>query len=49
VTGTAEGRTQLAASGIEAVAITTDEFAIFVRKGVKKWAKLVEVSGARLD
>ena len=49
VPGTAEGRAQLAASGIEAVAMSTDEFARFVREQVKKWAELVEASGATAD
>ena len=49
VPGTAEGRAQLAAAGIEAVSMTTDEFAAFVRNEVTKWAKLVEASGATAD
>jgi tripartite-type tricarboxylate transporter receptor subunit TctC len=49
VPGTAEGRAQLAASGIEAVAMSTDEFARFVCEQVKKWAELVEASGATAD
>ncbi|HZN28798.1 MAG TPA: tripartite tricarboxylate transporter substrate-binding protein, partial [Xanthobacteraceae bacterium] len=49
VPGTAEGRSQLAAAGIEAVSMTTDEFAAFVRNEVTKWAKLVEASGATAD
>jgi tripartite-type tricarboxylate transporter receptor subunit TctC len=49
VPGTAEGQAQLAAAGIEAVSMTTDEFAAFVRNEVTKWAKLVEASGATAD
>jgi tripartite-type tricarboxylate transporter receptor subunit TctC len=49
VPGTSEGRAQLAAAGIEAVSMTTDEFAAFVRNEVTKWAKLVEASGATAD
>lgn len=49
VPGTPEGRARLAASGIEAVSMTTDEFATFVRNEVNKWAKLVETSGATAD
>jgi tripartite-type tricarboxylate transporter receptor subunit TctC len=49
VPGTPEGRSRLAASGIEAVSMTTDEFATFVRGEVTKWAKLVETSGATAD
>jgi tripartite-type tricarboxylate transporter receptor subunit TctC len=49
VSGSPEGKAQLAASGIEAVVMTTDEFAAFVRDEVKKWARLVEISGAKLD
>jgi tripartite-type tricarboxylate transporter receptor subunit TctC len=49
VSGTPEGKALLAASGIEAAPMTSDEFAAFVRDQVKKWAKLVEVSGAKLD
>ena len=49
VPGTPEGRARLAASGIEAVSMTTDEFATFVRNEVNKWAKLVESSGATAD
>jgi len=48
-TTSAEGKAQLAASGIEAVTMTPDEFAAFERDEVKKWAKLVEISGAKLD
>ena len=33
----------------EAVSMTTDEFVTFVRSEVKKWAKLVEISGAKVD
>ena len=49
IPGTPEGRAQLAAAGIEAVSMTTDEFAAFVRNEVTKWAKLVEASGATAD
>jgi tripartite-type tricarboxylate transporter receptor subunit TctC len=49
VPGTSEGRAQLAASGIEAVSMTRDEFIAFVHSEVKKWAKLVEASGATAD
>ena len=49
VPGTAEGRAQLAAAGIEAVSMTTDEFSEFVRNEVTKWARLVETSGATAD
>ena len=49
VSASPEGKAQLAASGIEAVVMTTDEFAAFVRDEVKKWARLVEISGAKLD
>jgi tripartite-type tricarboxylate transporter receptor subunit TctC len=49
VPGTPEGRAQLAASGIEAVSMSRDQFAAFVRNEVEKWAKLVEASGATAD
>lgn len=49
VPGTPEGRAQLAAAGIEAVSMTTDQFAAFVRDEVQKWAKLVQASGATVD
>ena len=49
VPGTPEGRAQLAVAWIEAVSMTTDEFAAFVRNEVTKWAKLVEASGATAD
>ena len=49
VPGTAGGRAQLAASGIEAVSMTTEEFSNFVREQVTKWAELVEASGATAD
>jgi tripartite-type tricarboxylate transporter receptor subunit TctC len=49
VPGTSEGRARLAASGIEAVSMTTEEFATFVGNEVNKWAKLVESSGATAD
>ena len=29
--------------------MTTEEFAAFVREQVTKWAKLVEISGAKVD
>ena len=35
--------------GIEAVSMTRDEFIAFVHSEVKKWAKLVEASGATAD
>jgi tripartite-type tricarboxylate transporter receptor subunit TctC len=43
---TPEGRAQLAASGIEAVSMTTDQYAAFIRSEVQKWGKLVQASGA---
>ncbi len=49
VPGTAGGRAQLAASGIEAVSMTTEEFSNFVREQVTKWAELVEASGATAE
>ncbi|MCC6781039.1 MAG: tripartite tricarboxylate transporter substrate binding protein [Hyphomicrobiales bacterium] len=49
VPNSAEGRAQLAASAIEAVSNTTDEFAAFVRQEVDKWAKLVDISGASAE
>jgi tripartite-type tricarboxylate transporter receptor subunit TctC len=49
VPGTPGGRAQLAAAGIEAVSMTTDQFAAFVRDEVQKWAKLVRASGATVD
>ena len=49
VPGTAGGRAELAASGIEAVSMTTEEFSNFVREQVTKWAELVEASGATAD
>jgi len=49
VARTPEGRERLAGSGIEAVAMTREEFSAFVRDQVKTWAKLVEISGAKLD
>ncbi len=49
VPGTPEGRAQLAAAGIEAASMTTDQFAAFVRDEVQKWAKLVQASGATVD
>jgi hypothetical protein len=45
VSGTPEGKAQLAASGIEGVLMTTDEYAAFLRDEVKKSAKLVGISG----
>jgi len=33
----------------QAVSMTTDEFATFVRSEATKWAKLVESSGATAD
>ena len=49
LSGTTEGRAQLAASGIEASQMTTAEFADFVRREVEKWAKLVQISGATAE
>jgi tripartite-type tricarboxylate transporter receptor subunit TctC len=49
VPGTAEGRALLAAAGIEAVSMTTDQFAAFVRDEVTKWSTLVEASGATAE
>ena len=44
-----DGKAQLAGSGIEAAPMTKDEFAAFMRDEVKKWARLVEISGAKVD
>jgi tripartite-type tricarboxylate transporter receptor subunit TctC len=49
VPDTAEGRALLAASGIEAVSMTTDQLAAFVRDEVTKWSALVEASGATAE
>jgi tripartite-type tricarboxylate transporter receptor subunit TctC len=49
VPGTPEGRAQLAASGIEAVEMTPDQYASFVRDETKKYATLIEISGASAD
>jgi len=49
VPGTAEGRVQLAQSGIEAVSMTTEEFSAFVRREVERWARLIDLSGATAD
>jgi tripartite-type tricarboxylate transporter receptor subunit TctC len=49
VSGSDAGRAQLAASSIEALSMTTDEFAAFVQMEVQKFAKLVQASGATTD
>jgi tripartite-type tricarboxylate transporter receptor subunit TctC len=46
---TPEGRAQLAAAGIEAVPMTTDQFAAFIRSEVQKWSVLVKASGASVE
>jgi len=40
---------QFAALGADAVGSTPEEFAVFVRRDMEKYAKVVRISGARLD
>jgi tripartite-type tricarboxylate transporter receptor subunit TctC len=47
--GMPEVRERLAAQGAEAISSTPDEFARKIRDDMKKWAKVVQVSGARAD
>ena len=44
-----EVQSQFAALGAEAVGNSPDEFAAFVRRDVEKYAKVVKLSGAKLD
>ena len=47
--GMPEVRERLAAQGAEAISSTPDEFARKIRDDMKKWAKVVQLSGARAD
>ena len=47
--GMPEVRERLASQGAEAISSTPDEFARKIRDDMKKWAKVVQVSGARAD
>ncbi len=40
---------RLAAQGAQAVGSTPEEFSVFVRAEIAKWAKVVKASGARVD
>jgi tripartite-type tricarboxylate transporter receptor subunit TctC len=44
-----ETRERLAALGFDAVANTPEQFAVYVRQEVAKWAKVIKESGARVD
>jgi len=48
-TATAGVRGQLAANGADPLTATPDEFGAHVREEVKKWAKVVAFSGAKID
>jgi tripartite-type tricarboxylate transporter receptor subunit TctC len=48
-TATPAVKSQLAANGADPVTGTPEEFGVFVREEVKKWAKVVAVSGAKVD
>jgi tripartite-type tricarboxylate transporter receptor subunit TctC len=44
-----ETRERLAALGFDAVANTPEQFTVYVRQEVAKWAKVIKESGARVD
>ena len=48
-TATPGVKSQLAANGADPVTSTPEEFGAFVREEVKKWAKVVAFSGAKVD
>ena len=42
-------REQLAAQGAEPVGDSPEEFARFMRDEIAKWAKLIKISGAKVE
>jgi tripartite-type tricarboxylate transporter receptor subunit TctC len=44
-----EMRERLAAQGAEPMGNTPDQFAVFIKAEIDKWAKIVKASGARID
>jgi tripartite-type tricarboxylate transporter receptor subunit TctC len=49
VLGANEVKEQLRAQGLDTLPSTPDQFAIFVRDEIAKWAKVIKVSGAKAD
>ena len=47
--GSSEVRDQLGAQGVEAQPSTAEQFAAFIRMEIAKWAKVIKVSGAKVE
>ncbi len=47
--GSSEVKDQLAAQGVEAQPSTTEQFALFIRAEIAKWAQVIQVSGAKVE
>ncbi len=47
--GSSEVRDQLGAQGVEAQPSTPEQFAVFIRAEIAKWAKVIKVSGAKVE
>ncbi len=47
--GTSEVKDQLAAQGVDALSSTPEQFAAFIRAEIAKWARVIKISGAKVD
>jgi tripartite-type tricarboxylate transporter receptor subunit TctC len=47
--GTSEVKDQLGVQGLDALPSTPQQFAAFVTEEIAKWAKVIKVSGAKVD
>ncbi len=47
--GASDVKDQLGAQGVEAQPSTVEQFAVFIRVEIAKWAKVIKVSGAKVD
>ena len=47
--GSSEIKDQLGVQGVDAQPSTPEQFAVFIRAEIVKWAKVIKVSGAKVD
>jgi tripartite-type tricarboxylate transporter receptor subunit TctC len=47
--GTTDVKDQLGAQGVDAQPSTPEQFAVFIRAEIAKWAKVIKTSGAKVD